>query len=121
MVEDTEQQARPRRGATGRPRRKHVPQRTCVACRQVEGKRQLVRVVRTPAGTIEVDLTGKQNGRGAYLHADPACWDVALKRKALQRALRTELGEADQAALLAFQAGLTPVTPQESTATAGRV
>jgi predicted RNA-binding protein YlxR (DUF448 family) len=96
-----------RRGARG-PRPKHVPQRTCVACRQVAGKRQLVRVVRTPAGTVEVDPTGKKNGRGAYLHADPACWSTALKRKLLQHALKTELTEADHAALAAFRATLVP-------------
>jgi predicted RNA-binding protein YlxR (DUF448 family) len=87
-----------------RPRR--VPQRTCVACRRVEGKRQLIRIVRTPAGTVEVDLTGRKNGRGAYLHADPACWETALKRKALQHALKTELGDADRVALEAYGASL---------------
>ena len=85
-----------------------MPQRTCVACRQVEGKRQLVRVVRTPTGVVEVDLTGKKNGRGAYLHADPACWDTALKRKALQHALKTEIAETDRLALTAFRDGLPP-------------
>jgi uncharacterized protein len=90
-----------------RPRR--VPQRTCVACRRVEGKRQLIRIVRTPAGTVEVDPTGRKNGRGAYLHADPACWETAFKRKALQHALKTELGDADRAALEAYGASLEPV------------
>jgi predicted RNA-binding protein YlxR (DUF448 family) len=89
-------------------RRKRVPQRTCVACRQVEGKRQLVRIVRTPAGAVEVDPTGRKNGRGAYLHADPACWEGALQRKALQHALKTELSDADRAALEAFRATLAP-------------
>ncbi len=87
-----------------RPR--HVPQRTCVACRQVAGKRTLVRIVRTPEGSVEVDPTGKRNGRGAYLHADPACWDLALKRNVLQHALKTELSEYDRAGLEAYRAGL---------------
>jgi predicted RNA-binding protein YlxR (DUF448 family) len=78
-----------RRKAPRGPRPRHVPQRTCVACRQVAGKRTLVRVVRTAEGTVEVDPTGKRNGRGAYLHADPACWDLALKRNVLQHALKT--------------------------------
>jgi uncharacterized protein len=90
----------------GGPRPKHVPQRTCVACRQVAGKRELVRVVRTPLGTVEVDPTGKKNGRGAYIHLDPACWEAAFKRKALQHALKTELSEDDRAALVAFKDGL---------------
>jgi uncharacterized protein len=98
-----------------------VPQRTCVACRRVEGKRQLVRVVRTAEGSVEVDPTGKKNGRGAYLHADPSCWDLALKRKALQHALKTEIGEANRAALVAYRDGLAPIEPdptEEQTASA---
>ena len=50
------------------PRPKHVPQRTCIACRKVAGKRGLVRLVRTAEGNVEVDPSGKQAGRGAYLH-----------------------------------------------------
>jgi predicted RNA-binding protein YlxR (DUF448 family) len=91
---------------SARPRR--VPQRTCIACRRVEGKRQLVRIVRTPAGTVELDPTGRQNGRGAYLHADPACWDAAFKRKVIQHALKTELTDADRLALEAYRASLAP-------------
>src|SRR5438094_5547562 len=101
---------RRRKASRPSPRPKHVPQRTCVACRQVAGKRALVRVVRTPSGTVEVDATGKKNGRGAYLHADPACWDLALKRKALQHALKTELSELDRAGLESFRATLQPVS-----------
>jgi predicted RNA-binding protein YlxR (DUF448 family) len=85
-----------------------VPQRTCIACRRVEGKRQLVRIVRTPAGAVELDPTGRKNGRGAYLHADPACWDAAFKRKVIQHALKTELTDADRAALEAYRASLAP-------------
>ena len=48
-------------------RRKRIPQRTCVGCRDVGDKRQLVRLVRTPGGTVEIDDTGKRPGRGAYL------------------------------------------------------
>ncbi len=96
-----------------RPRR--VPQRTCIACRRVEGKRQLVRIVRTPAGTVELDPTGRKNGRGAYLHADPACWDAAFKRKVIQHALKTELTDADRAALEAYRASLaSPPEPADA-------
>lgn len=70
------------------------------------GKRALVRVVRTTGGTVEVDITGKKNGRGAYLHADPVCWNVALKQKTLQHALKTELTEDDVAGLIAFRQSL---------------
>jgi hypothetical protein len=79
----------------------------------VAGKRTLVRIVRTPAGPVEVDPTGKKNGRGAYLHADPACWELALKRKVLQHALKTELTESDRAELERFRAALPPVNEKE--------
>jgi predicted RNA-binding protein YlxR (DUF448 family) len=68
---------------------KHVPQRTCVACRQVRNKRDLIRIVRTPEGTIEVDETGKKSGRGAYLCRRASCWKKALSRGSLDRELRT--------------------------------
>ncbi|HUW09157.1 MAG TPA: YlxR family protein, partial [Anaerolineae bacterium] len=51
----------------GSGRRKRIPQRTCVACRQVQGKRALVRIVRLAGGDVQVDPTGKLAGRGAYL------------------------------------------------------
>ena len=77
-----------------RPRR--VPQRTCVACRSTSGKRDFVRIVRTPAGAIEVDETGKKAGRGAYLCANPACWAEALKKGRLDSALRVKLSADDR-------------------------
>lgn len=71
-------------------RPKHVPQRTCVACREVLPKRGLVRLVRTPEGVV-IDPTGKKTGRGAYLHDKRSCWEKALKSDLLERALKTEL------------------------------
>lgn len=79
-----------------RPRR--VPQRTCVGCGEVEGKRELVRVVRTPAGVVEIDPSGKQNGRGAYVHHAQECLDRALSGR-LARALRCEI-DPERAATL---------------------
>src|SRR3954453_1948712 len=69
-------------------RPKHVPLRTCIACRSTEAKRGLVRIVRTPEGRVELDPTGKKNGRGAYVHESRACWDEALKKDRLGRALK---------------------------------
>ena len=100
----TQTTTKKRRAAGPRPRR--VPQRTCVACRTVEGKRGLVRIVRTPEGAVQVDPTGKRNGRGAYLHASRQCWDTALVRKALQHALKTEISEADRDALVQYRDSL---------------
>ncbi|MGD1996335.1 MAG: YlxR family protein [Anaerolineae bacterium] len=73
--------------------RRHVPQRTCVACRVVRSKRELIRVVRTPEGEVLVDERGKRNGRGAYLCAQRVCWEEALAGRRLDKALKTELGE----------------------------
>jgi uncharacterized protein len=69
---------------------KHVPQRTCIACRLSGAKRGLIRLVRTPEGRVEVDPGGKRHGRGAYLCHNLACWEQAFKRQALVRALRLD-------------------------------
>lgn len=81
-------------------RRKHVPMRTCAGCREVTGKRQMVRIVRTPQG-IEIDPTGKKAGRGMYLHRDPACWRKGING-AIAHALRVELTDADRALLTTY-------------------
>ncbi len=90
----------------GGMRPKHVPQRTCVACRSTEAKRGLVRVVRTPEGRVELDTTGKKNGRGAYVHETRACWDEALKKERLARSLKVSVPIEDAVALEAHAAGL---------------
>jgi len=79
---------------------KHVPQRTCVGCRQIFAKRQLIRLVRTPEG-VRVDPTGKLSGRGAYLHDKRSCWEQGLKG-ALARALKIELSPEDRKNILVF-------------------
>jgi|SRR5262249_35116022 len=79
--------APPPRGS--RPR--HIPQRTCVACRQTNAKRQLVRVVRAPDGSVTIDPSGKRSGRGAYLCSTVECWDAGLKRGVLPRALKIDI------------------------------
>lgn len=86
--------------AKKRPRRKHVPQRTCVACRRKTDKRRLTRIVRTPDGVV-VDVTGKRTGRGAYLCDRPGCWDKALQSNLLDRALKSAISAAEKEALAA--------------------
>ena len=71
------------------PRR--FPVRTCVACRTERQKREFVRIVRSPDGSVALDATGRANGRGAYLCADGSCWSVALKKKSIERALAAPL------------------------------
>ncbi|MFI5253864.1 MAG: RNase P modulator RnpM [Candidatus Limnocylindrales bacterium] len=73
---------------------RRAPARTCVACRTERPKRDLVRIVRTPDGALVLDPSGKLAGRGAYLCAADACRDVALKRHALERALKAPLPTA---------------------------
>ena len=85
-------------------RRKHVPQRTCVGCREVLPKRTLIRIVRS-GETVQVDPSGKLAGRGAYLHNQRSCWERGLKG-ALPHALKTELTAEDRNTLLAFMASL---------------
>jgi len=75
--------------------RKHVPVRTCVVCRDKAGKRDLMRVVRTEQG-LQVDPSGKMNGRGAYLCDRESCWETAVKTDILAKALRMPLTEEDR-------------------------
>jgi predicted RNA-binding protein YlxR (DUF448 family) len=77
------------------PTRKHVPVRMCVVCRDKAGKRTLTRVVRTEQG-LQVDSSGKLNGRGAYLCDREACWETAVKTDLLAKALRMPLTEEDR-------------------------
>ena len=70
-----------------------IPMRRCVATGEQLPKKELLRVVRTPEGTIAVDLTGKANGRGAYLKKDAAAVAAARKNKALERALEVSVPE----------------------------
>ncbi len=70
---------------------KALPQRTCTVCRKVKGKKELVRLVRTPAGNIEIDKTGKKEGRGAYICRNEACWDKLVKGKQLENALKSAI------------------------------
>ena len=79
---------------------KHIPQRTCIGCREVLSKRQLLRIVRTADG-VRVDPTGKLAGRGAYLHDKRSCWARGLKG-ALAHALKAEINPEDRIRLEEF-------------------
>ena len=75
------------------PKDRKLPQRMCVGCRVMKNKKELIRVVRTPEGSIDLDTTGKKSGRGAYICADPECLNLAVKGKRLQKALQHEISE----------------------------
>ena len=70
---------------------KKIPMRRCVATGEQCPKKELLRIVRTPEGELAVDVTGKANGRGAYLKKDPAAVAAARKNKALERALEVKI------------------------------
>ncbi len=80
-----------------------TPQRTCVVCRSTTAKRTLHRIVRTPAGEIAYDPTGKAPGRGAYLCGQPGCLDMAVRRRSIQRALKVTDTVAANAAVEALR------------------
>ena len=83
---------------------RHIPQRTCVGCRQVLSKKTLIRLVRTTEGIV-IDPSGKIAGRGAYLHEIKECWEKGLKGS-LANALKTELTETDRELLKSFLVNL---------------
>jgi len=90
---------------------KHIPLRTCVQCRQVRGKRELVRIVRSPQGTIEIDERGKNAGRGAYLCRNRCCWENALSGERLDHALNTRISATDRQRLAQYGQQLPAVCP----------
>ncbi|MDZ4159822.1 MAG: YlxR family protein [Anaerolineaceae bacterium] len=87
---------------------KHIPQRTCVGCRQVLPKRTLTRIVRT-GESVRIDPTGKADGRGAYLHNLRSCWERGLKGS-LAHTLKCVITDQDREMLRTFMAGM-PIEP----------
>jgi uncharacterized protein len=83
--------------ASAQPR---TPQRTCTVCRQVKEKKEMVRLVRASSGAVEIDMTGKKEGRGAYLCRDWACWEKAPKGKQLERAFKSGISRENMEQLL---------------------
>jgi predicted RNA-binding protein YlxR (DUF448 family) len=101
---------------------KHIPIRSCVACREAKPKRELVRVVRVADDRVEVDRTGKRNGRGAYFCPAVECWELGRKRKALNHALSMTVSPDNWEALLAYARERLPEkkVPTRVPALAGR-
>ena len=73
------------------PKVKKIPQRQCVGCREMKDKKSLLRVVKSPEGTVSLDFGGKKPGRGAYVCPDEACLAKARKSRALERAFETQI------------------------------
>ena len=76
------------------PRKRHIPERTCVACGGKKPKAELVRIALSPQGKLSVDLVGKAPGRGAYV-CGPNCLETALARNRLSRSLGLVLSPGD--------------------------
>jgi predicted RNA-binding protein YlxR (DUF448 family) len=75
------------------PKVKKIPERMCVGCQEMKPKKSLIRVVRTPEDTIEIDRTGKRSGRGAYICPSKECLDKALKGKRLEKSLKHSISQ----------------------------
>jgi uncharacterized protein len=87
---------------------KKVPMRMCVGCREMKPKRELLRVVRSPEGEISFDLTGRKNGRGAYVCRSQDCLLKAIRQHQLERAFSAPISDAVRDALMAQLPDLPP-------------
>ncbi len=74
-------------------KKRKVPMRMCIGCREMKPKRDMIRVVRSQEGEVSVDTTSKLPGRGAYLCDNPACFEKAVKAKMLNKALDANVSE----------------------------
>ena len=72
-------------------RKRKIPLRMCVGCREMKPKKELIRVVKSPEGEISIDLKGKSPGRGAYVCRNKACFEKAYKNKLLEKALNQKI------------------------------
>ena len=75
------------------PAEKKRPQRKCIGCGEMKDKRELVRIVRSPEGEVSLDLTGRKNGRGAYVCRDLTCLQKARKARRAERSLSCDIPE----------------------------
>lgn len=78
-------------GTKNTPRTRKIPMRQCTGCGVRKEKKELIRIIKTPEDLIEVDFTGKKNGRGAYICNSVECLRIAEKRKSLERSLRVTI------------------------------
>ncbi|AWI04000.1 RNase P modulator RnpM [Clostridium drakei] len=72
---------------------KKMPQRMCTGCMEMKPKKELIRVVKSKEDEVTVDLTGKKNGRGAYICKSIECLEKAFKSKKLEKNLETKISE----------------------------
>lgn len=86
---------------------KKIPMRKCVGCQEMRSKKEMIRVIRTPEDEILLDVTGKKNGRGAYICQNSCCLKLARKNKGLERsfkmAIPTDVYEALEKEMESFE------------------
>ena len=70
-----------------------IPLRKCIACNEMKPKKKLIRIVKNKDNEVKVDLTGKANGRGAYICPTVECFDKGYNDKKIQKALQVEVAE----------------------------
>ena len=92
---------------------KKIPMRMCVGCREMEPKKELLRVVRSPEGEISFDLTGRKPGRGAYVCHSSECLLRAIKQKQLERTFSAPISDEVRDALTAQIADIPKETADE--------
>jgi predicted RNA-binding protein YlxR (DUF448 family) len=68
-----------------------IPIRTCIGCKGKKTKKEMIRIIRTPDGKIEIDKTGKKSGRGAYLCGNVKCLDIAFRENSLNKSLKQDI------------------------------
>ena len=73
---------------------KHIPQRSCIVCRESKDKSELLRVVRRPDGSVVLDDTGREPGRGAYVCKHGDCMATAVKKRLFNRAFSEQLTQS---------------------------
>ncbi len=74
-------------------KKKKIPLRVCAGCQEQKSKKEMIRVVRTPEGVVEIDKTGKKSGRGVYICPNPDCLEKAYKEHRLERSLKTNVSD----------------------------
>lgn len=72
---------------------KKIPLRKCIGCGEMKNKKEMMRVIRTPENQVTLDVTGKKNGRGAYLCFSRDCLAKAMKNRGLERSLKIAVGQ----------------------------
>ncbi len=90
----------------GLVRQQRPPQRSCVVCRQVKNKRDLIRLVKN-GDEVSIDIRGKMPGRGAYLCNSVECWEAALKKNRLDQVLRTKLSQEFRERLVEYSKNIS--------------